>query len=297
MAVDRVADVAALRAALAAARRHDRVIGLVPTLGALHEGHLSHVRRARSGCDVVVVSIFVNPLQFGPGEDFASYPRDLDRDLSLLAPEGVDVVFAPPRQGFVPDDMATTVHVAGLTDVLEGASRPGHFDGVTTVVAKLLNAVGPDRAYFGEKDYQQLLVVRRMVADLDVPVEVVAGPTVRETDGLALSSRNAYLSPRERAAALALPTALREVAAAWDGDADAARRRLRDRLASAPGVGLDYAEVADPGTLAPLEGAVSGPARALVAATVGATRLIDNVGLPPAAPDGPDSGRRQTAAP
>jgi len=272
-------DVPSLRAALAPARREGRRIGLVPTMGALHEGHLSLVDAARRDCDVVVVSIFVNPLQFGPDEDYETYPRDLDGDVRLLGSRGVDLVFAPEVQQFTPPDMRTTVHVADLTERLEGASRPGHFDGVTTIVTKLLSVVGPERAYFGEKDYQQLVVVRRMVADLGLPVTIVAGPIVRDEDGLALSSRNAYLSADERRAALALSRALREAADAWDGDADAARMRLRTTLEQAPGVRLDYAEVVDPETLVPLEGVVDGAARALVAAYVGRTRLIDNIRL------------------
>ncbi|HWB72296.1 MAG TPA: pantoate--beta-alanine ligase [Egibacteraceae bacterium] len=273
---------AALRDALRPTRLAGGAVGFVPTMGALHEGHLSLVRRARSDCDAVVVSVFVNPLQFAPGEDFATYPRDLTRDLALLEPLGVDVVFHPSPGELTPPRRATIVHVAGLTATLEGASRPGHFDGVATIVTKLFNIVAPDRAYFGEKDYQQLTVVRKMVEDLDVAVQVVGCPTVRDPDGLALSSRNAYLSARQRAQALALPAALRAVAAAWDGDADAARRLLRARLEAAPGVRLDYAEVVDPETLEALEGVVDGPAQALVAALVGDTRLIDNVRLEPA---------------
>ncbi len=280
--------VAGLREALAPARRAGRVVGLVPTMGALHAGHLSLVTRARAETDVVVVSIFVNPLQFGPGEDYDTYPRDLDADLALLSPAGTDLVFAPRPTEFTPPARRTTVHVAALSTTLEGASRPTHFDGVTTIVAKLLSAVGPDRAYFGEKDYQQLAVIRTMVADLDLPVVIVGCPTVRDADGLALSSRNAYLSEQERRDALAISAALREAAAAWDGDAGAARSRLRSRLAAAPGLRLDYAEVVDPETLEPLESVAADPtrpARALVAAYVGPpgrqTRLIDNVRLEP----------------
>jgi pantoate--beta-alanine ligase len=258
----------------------DRV-GLVPTMGALHDGHLALVRGARADCDRVVVSIFVNPLQFGPGEDFEAYPRDLDRDLGLLDAEGVDLVFAPEAAAFTSPDRLTTVRVGGLTERLEGAVRPGHFDGVTTIVTKLFNVVAPARAYFGEKDFQQLAVIRRMVADLDLPVEVVGLPIVRNTDGLALSSRNAYLSPPQRTAALALPGALREAAASWGGDASAARDVMNRTLAAAPGIRLDYAEVVDPETLAPLEGVVDGPAQALAAIRVGGTRLIDNIRLEP----------------
>lgn len=256
-------------------------IGLVPTMGAFHEGHLSLVRRAVAECDVVAVSIFVNPLQFAPTEDLDAYPRDLERDLGLLKPLGVGLVFAPDPADFTPPGRCATVSVAGLTARLEGARRPTHFDGVTTIVAKLLNVVQPDRAYFGEKDFQQLAVIRAMVRDLDAPVEIVGCPTVRDSDGLALSSRNAYLSPGQREQALALSQALRGVAARWDGDPDRARAMLRIRLESAPGIRLDYAEVVDPETLKPLEGVVGGPAQAVVAAYVGATRLIDNCRLEP----------------
>jgi pantoate--beta-alanine ligase len=277
--------VAALRERLAPHRRAGRAIGLVPTMGALHEGHLSLVRAAAEGTDVVVVSIFVNPLQFGAGEDLDAYPRTLERDLALLAGEGiVDVVFAPDAADFTPPDRLTTVHVAGLTERLEGASRPTHFDGVTTIVAKLLCAALPDRAYFGEKDFQQQAVVRRMVRDLDLPVEVVTCSVVREPDGLAMSSRNAYLSVEERVHALALSRSLSALRAAWEGDAAAGRSLLVDMLTNAPGIQLDYAEVVDPVTLEPLEGVRSGAAQAVVAARVGSTRLIDTAALPPAAP-------------
>jgi len=262
-----------------ALQRLPRPLGLVPTMGALHEGHLSLVARARADCAAVAVSIFVNPLQFGPREDLDSYPRDLDRDLQLL--DGVDVVFAPEAAAFTPPQRRTTVSVAGLTTTLEGTTRPGHFDGVTTIVTKLFNVVGPDRAYFGNKDFQQLAVIRRMVSDLDVPVDIIGCPIVRDRDGLALSSRNAYLSDVERGQALALSRALTAAQAAWDGDADSARARLRRTLEAAPGVRLDYAEVIDPVTLDPLEGVVADAAQAVVAAWVGTTRLIDNTRLEP----------------
>lgn len=270
------------RAFIAPHRRAGRCLGLVPTMGALHEGHLSLVRRAMRECDLVVVSIFVNPLQFAPDEDLDAYPRDLEGDLSLLdglGQPGVDLVFAPTPSAFTPPGRRTTVTVSGLTSGLEGASRPTHFAGVTTIVTKLLNVVLPDRAYFGEKDFQQLAVIRQMVRDLDMPVEIVGCPTVRDPDGLALSSRNAYLTPEQRTQALVLSAALREIAAEWDGDASRARDALRRRIASAPGVRLDYAEVVDPETLKPLRGVVEGPAHAVVAAVVGATRLIDNCRL------------------
>ena len=271
-------DVVRTVADLGSARRLLQHVALVPTMGALHPGHLSLVRLAAQRCPSIVVSIFVNPLQFAAGEDFAAYPRDLDADLALLAAEGVALVFAPDAATFTAD-LKTTVRVAGLADVLEGARRPGHFEGVATVVTKLLSAARPDVAVFGEKDYQQLLVIRRLVADLDLGAEVVAGPIVREPDGLAWSSRNVHLSPSEREQATALSRALRLAAREWGGDADRARDLLNAELDRAAGVHLDYAEVADPQTLTPLTGATGGPARALVAAHVGRTRLIDNLAL------------------
>jgi pantoate--beta-alanine ligase len=266
-----------LRAALAGTTR----TAFVPTMGNLHAGHVSLVEQAKQHGQPVVASVFVNPLQFGAGEDFDRYPRDLDADAALLERAGADLVFTPATADFTPPDRLTTVHVARLTDVLEGASRPGHFNGVATIVTKLFNTVQPDRAYFGEKDFQQLAVIRRMVADLDQPVDVVGCPIIRDDDGLALSSRNAYLSAEQRAAAMALPRALHETASAFTGDADAAVLSLRRTLEGASGVRLDYAEVVDPETLAPLEGVVEGPAQALVAAYVGDTRLIDNIRLEP----------------
>jgi pantoate--beta-alanine ligase len=248
-------------------------------MGALHDGHRALVRAARGDCDVVVVSIFVNPLQFGPGEDLDAYPRTFDADLALLAAERVDWVFHPAASDFTPPGRVTTVHVAGLTDGLEARTRPGHFDGVTTIVTKLLHAVEPDVAYFGEKDFQQQAVIRAMVRDLDLAVQVVTLPVVRDPDGLALSSRNAYLSDGERQDALALSAALRDAAATWTGDADRARATLRQHLVSAPGVRLDYAEVVDPVTLAPLHGHIEGPAQAVLAAWVGTTRLLDTTTL------------------
>jgi pantoate--beta-alanine ligase len=274
-----VRDTGALAAALTPARQAGTPVALVPTMGALHEGHLSLVRAAREHAPLTAVSIFVNPLQFGPSEDFESYPRDLDRDLELLAGVGADLVFAPDASAFTPQTARTVVHVPGITGRLEGASRPGHFDGVTTIVAKLLHAVRPDVALFGEKDFQQLVVIRTMVTDLGFGVEVVGCPVVREPDGLALSSRNAYLSAQERQDAVGLSRALHAVARAWDGDADRAREDLRTRLAGAPGIRPDYAEVVDPGTLEPLVGVTTGPARAVVAAFVGSTRLIDTLAL------------------
>jgi pantoate--beta-alanine ligase len=284
-----VRTVADLRAALAPHRRAGRTIGLVPTMGALHDGHISLVSAAAAGCDVVVVSIFVNPLQFGPQEDLDAYPRTLEQDLDRLSGRGVAVVFAPDPGDFTPPGRVTTVHVAGLTAHLEGASRPGHFDGVTTIVAKLLGAAGPDRAYFGEKDFQQQAVIRAMVRDLDLPVDVITCPLVRDPDGLAMSSRNAYLSPTERRDALALSAALADLVATWDGDADGGRARLLGTLADAPGIQVDYAEVLDPVTLEPLEGVHPGPAQAVIAVRVGSTRLIDTAALRPAGRAAPPS--------
>jgi len=271
--MDVVADVGEVRRWRTAAAAP---VGLVPTMGALHAGHLALIAAARARCATVIVSIFVNPLQFGPGEDLAGYPRDLPGDLDKLRAAGVDLVFTPDPGVFTPADLATTVSVSGITETLEGTSRPGHFDGVATIVTKLLGVAQPTAAFFGEKDFQQLVMIRRMVADLDLPVEIVGVPTVRAADGLALSSRNAYLSADERRRALALSTALRRAADAWTGDADAARTELRSALDAAPGIAVDYAEVIDPHTLATLHGDGHTQARAVVAARVGRTRLIDN---------------------
>lgn len=242
-----------LRKELDGARAAGRSVGLVPTMGALHEGHASLIRRSAAECDVTAVTVFVNPLQFGPSEDFASYPRDLDADVAVAAEAGAGLLFAPPVEDMYANGApAVTVHVAG-EDVLEGAARPGHFDGVATVVAKLFNLAGPCRAYFGEKDWQQLRVVRRLVADLSFPVDVVACPTVRDADGLALSSRNRRLSPEERRAAAVLYRALTTYPA----------RPMADVVAEEPLATLDYAEVVGD--------------RLLIAARIGGVRLIDNM--------------------
>ncbi|MEI2765140.1 MAG: pantoate--beta-alanine ligase [Dermatophilaceae bacterium] len=279
-------NVVTTRAQVRAARAAYPRLGFVPTMGYLHEGHLSLVRQAKAECGAVAVSIFVNPLQFAPTEDLASYPRDLERDLALLREVGCDLVWTPGPDEVYPPGFATSVDVrGGVTDVLEGAARPGHFRGVATVVAVLLNAVGADRAYFGQKDAQQCVVVRRMVADLAMPVQVVVGATVREADGLAMSSRNTYLTPEQRAQAPALYRALCAVAqryAAGERDADALRTAARQVLASAPLGELAYVSVADPTSLA--EVVQVDPAVGAVVSTAvrfGRTRLIDNVVLPP----------------
>ena len=273
--------VADARSRLAVARRQGASVGLVPTMGSLHDGHLSLVRAARADCDVVAMTIFVNPLQFGAGEDLDAYPRDLDRDRVLAESAGVDLLFAPSTAEMYPEPPATSVVVAGLTDTMEGASRPTHFAGVATVVTKLFHVAGPCRAYFGEKDYQQLAVIRRMVADLSFPVEVVGCPIVRESDGLALSSRNAYLAPEERAAAPVLHRSLLAGRAAIeDGERDpnAVVAVIRGVIEDEPLAELDYAEALEAETLRRPDRLV-GDVRLLVAARFGRPRLLDNLGL------------------
>jgi pantoate--beta-alanine ligase len=270
--------VAELRAALVEPRRAGRTIGLVPTMGAFHEGHLSLMRRARRDCDVVVVSLFVNPAQFNDPADLERYPRDHARDEALAAELGIDYLFAPAVPEVYPDGFATTVSVAGITETLEGAHRGrAHFDGVATVVTKLFNLVGPDVAYFGQKDAQQALVIRRLVRDLDMPVRIEVCPTIREPDGLALSSRNAHLSPADRARAAALHRALAAVQDAVDaGERDPAALLARAHAElEASAIEPDYFELVSPETLAPVS-RIDGPVLALLAAHVGDTRLIDN---------------------
>ena len=264
-----------IRAALMAPRRAGSVVGLVPTMGALHEGHLSLIRSARRSVDVVVVSIFVNPLQFGLGEDLAGYPRTEERDLERAEEEKADLVFLPSVQEMYPKGATTRVTAGSLGMVLEGASRPGHFDGVCTVVAKLFNLVEPDVAFFGQKDAQQLAVIKQMVLDLSYRVRLEVCPTVRESDGVALSSRNAYLSSDERAQAPVLYRALQAGARviAGGGDALAAEAGVAEVVASS-GVELDYGRVVRPFDFEPWDG---GPALLVIAARVGATRLIDNL--------------------
>jgi pantoate--beta-alanine ligase len=269
-----------LRAVLAEQRRLGRSIGLVPTMGYLHEGHVSLLRAARAECDFVVMSLFVNPAQFGPGEDLDRYPRDEQRDAELAEEAGVDLIYAPPVAEVYPDGFSTQVEVGGVTEVLCGdpARRgPGHFRGVTTVVAKLFNTVGPDVAYFGQKDAQQLVAIRRMVRDLDIPVRVEALPIVREADGLAMSSRNAYLSAEERERATALSRALRLVAErARQGTLAAALEAGRGELVAA-GIEPEYLEARDAENLQPVAELEGRPVLIAVAAEVGPARLIDNV--------------------
>jgi len=275
---------AAFREAAVEARAGGRVVGFVPTMGFLHDGHRSLMARARQETELVTVSIFVNPLQFGLEEDLAEYPRDLDRDLETCENEGVDVAFAPDADEMYPGGSPDiTVDPGPLGDRLEGAARPGHFRGVCTVVAKLLGMVGPCRAYFGEKDAQQLFIVRRMARDLDFPVEVMGCPTVRGPDGLGMSSRNTYLSPEERAAAACLYEALARAAWLVEGgerDARVLRAELARRIGAEPLAGLDYVAVVDEDTFEEVD-RVGGPSRALVAARIGPTRLIDNLLLRP----------------
>ena len=271
-----------MRSAGSAAHGAGKRLALVPTMGALHEGHLSLVRAARAKCDVVVVSIFVNPTQFGPNEDLTKYPRPFTRDCELLRNEKVDFVFAPTVEEMYPPCSATFANVQNLSDRLCGKSRPGHFRGVTTVVSKLFNIVSPDVAFFGQKDAAQVAVIRAMVRDLNFPVEIVAGPIVRETDGLAMSSRNAYLTPQQRSQALALYRTLARVRELYDlGERDTeqligAGKRTFERE---PAARLDYLEIVDPDTLAPLENAEPG-ALVAIAGILGTTRLIDNIVLP-----------------
>jgi pantoate--beta-alanine ligase len=274
--------IADMRAASCAARHSEKRLGFVPTMGALHEGHLSLVRAAKAKCDVAVVSIFINPLQFGPGEDLAKYPRTFEPDRKLLEKENVDILFAPTPEEMYPAGAVTYVTVEGLGEKLCGRSRPGHFRGVTTVVAKLFHIVEPDMAFFGQKDAAQATIVRRMVRDLNLPVEIVVCPIVREPDGLAMSSRNAYLNPQERKSALALNRALSEVKSRFDqGERNAINLIAAGKqvLTQEPTVRLDYFEIVNPVTLDPVRERTSS-ALVAVAAFVGNTRLIDNMLLP-----------------
>lgn len=278
--IETVRTVSNLPARVGAWRAAGHTIALVPTMGAIHEGHLSLVARAKSLAQRVVTSLFVNPLQFGPSEDFYAYPRDEARDAEILIAAGSDLLYVPSGDEMYPPGFSTTVHVADLTADLCGAARPNHFDGVATVVTKLLLQCEPDIAVFGEKDYQQLLVIKRLVRDLNIPVDIVGAPIVREPDGLALSSRNAYLSPTERKIAPVLNATIVEVAndLAVGRGADDASEAARFKL-EAHGFRVDYVAVRDPETLAPLHGPVK-RARVLAAGYLGKTRLIDNVPMP-----------------
>jgi len=261
-------------------REQDRTVGLVPTMGALHEGHLSLVREARRMCDVVVVSVFVNPAQFGPGEDFERYPRDLTKDTALLTDYNVDYIFAPPVEEIYPKGFSTYVNVEGLSEQLEGASRPGHFRGVATVVTILLNTVRPDFAFFGQKDAQQALVIKRLVKDLAFDTEVVVLPIVREDSGLAISSRNLYLTPDEQNSATVIHKALKQAKTAYkEGERNANRliELIRSTVEAEPRARLDYVTVADAETLEKIERLDDRPTLIALAAYVGKTRLIDNL--------------------
>ena len=267
------------RAASRAARGAGKRIGFVPTMGALHDGHLSLVRAARASCDVVVASIFVNPTQFGPTEDLAKYPRSFERDRDLLEQEGVDVIFAPSVEEMYPAGAVTWVTVEGLSEKLDGRSRPGHFRGVTTIVSKLFHIVEPDAAFFGQKDAAQVAIIRRMVRDLNLPVEIVVCPIVREPDGLAMSSRNAYLNPEQRKKALVLHRSLMRVQEAIRSGEKQSRKLIevgRTEFANEPSLRLDYFDIVDSETLDSVEN-VSRGSLVAVAAYVGSTRLIDNL--------------------
>ncbi|HEU0157229.1 MAG TPA: pantoate--beta-alanine ligase [Stellaceae bacterium] len=271
--------VADLRRATTGWRASAERIGLVPTMGALHAGHMTLVDAARAACDRVVVSIFVNPKQFGPADDLTAYPRPESADLEMLRAAGADLAFLPGADEVYPPGFATLIHVGGLGEGLCGAHRPGHFDGVATVVAKLLIEVQPDIAYFGEKDYQQLLLVRRLARDLDLPVEIAGVPTVREADGLAMSSRNAYLSPGERRLAPSLARVLQSIAAALAAEPGAVSRELARGRAEleAAGLAVEYLEIRDSEALTPVTIEIAADSRVFAAVRLGRTRLIDNL--------------------
>lgn len=278
-----VRTIAEARAAVAAARAQGRTVGLVPTMGALHEGHLSLIQAARAACDVVVATIFVNPKQFGPTEDFAKYPRTFDADCDLLRAENVEILFAPAVDEMYPPGATTFVEVAEISDRLDGVSRPGHFRGVATVVAKLFNIVAPDRAFFGQKDAAQVAILRRMVRDLNFPLEIVVCPIVREPDGLAMSSRNGYLSADDRHRALILSRTLRHIEQQIATGVTSAAALIATGLgvlAQQPSARLDYLRVVDPDTLADIPDIGKG-ALIAIAAWIGSTRLIDNILIPP----------------
>jgi pantoate--beta-alanine ligase len=278
-----IRDRASLRNAVKDLRASGQRVALVPTMGALHAGHMALVEEAKRQAEAVVVSIFVNPTQFGPNEDLAAYPREEARDAEMLRAADVALLWAPGVGEMYPEGFATTVTVSGVSEGLDGVARPGHFAGVATVVAKLFAQVQPDVALFGEKDYQQLAVIRRMTADLDLPLKIIGVPTQRAEDGLALSSRNSYLSPDERRRAVALPRAMQEAvqAMAHGGDVSMALGQVRAELTAAGFGPIDYIALCDAASLAPVQ-TVKGPARLLVAARLGTTRLIDNIAVAPA---------------
>lgn len=274
-----VKEIDSVREIVGRARAAGRLVGLVPTMGFLHDGHLELMRRARAECDVVVVSLFVNPTQFGPAEDYDAYPRDFERDSALAEAVGVDYLFSPGVEQMYPEGFQTSVSVAEISKVMCGAGRPGHFDGVATVVAKLLNIIPAHKAYFGQKDAQQLLIIKRMAKDLDFPIEIVTVPTVREEDGLAMSSRNGYLSPKERIAATALPRSLEAAASlieAGEKSAGVVREEMEKVISTEPLVNLEYIAICDNIHLKPLS-ELSGGVLVALAARVGKARLIDNM--------------------
>jgi pantoate--beta-alanine ligase len=278
-----VHSIAETRAALRKLRAQNRTVGLVPTMGALHVGHISLVRAARAQSEVVVATIFVNPTQFAPNEDFSKYPRTFEEDCRLLEQEGVDFLFAPTAEEMYPPGASTFVEVGGISDRLDGVSRPGHFRGVATIVAKLFHIVGPDRAFFGQKDAAQVAVLRSMVRDLNFPLEIVVCPTVREPDGLALSSRNRYLSPAERQIALTLRRTLTEIEKRATQGENRSSRLIEtglEVLSRTPEVRLDYLKIVDPDTLEDVDEIRNG-ALVAIAVWVGATRLIDNIVVKP----------------
>ena len=281
MDVQIINHLAMLRNAIRALRTNQSTVALVPTMGALHRGHIALVEEAKRRADHVVVSIFVNPTQFGPNEDLDAYPRTLDADVALLRHAGVDIVWAPSVAEIYPTGFDTAVHVGGPSVGFCGGTRPGHFDGVAVVVTKLFNQVAPDIACFGEKDYQQLAVIRQFVRDLDIAIEIVGVPTVRDPDGLALSSRNAYLSAEHRAAAVALPVALHNASVALQNGAETSPvlAQAKAHILAAGFSSIDYLALADAETLAPVVTVGNRPLRLLVAARIGTTRLIDNIGV------------------
>ena len=273
-----ISTIAEMRAAVRALQRAGKTVSLVPTMGALHEGHLSLMRRAKSECDVAVATIFVNPTQFAPHEDFSKYPRTLEADLQLLTTANCDLVFVPSRDEMYPPDTSTFIEPPHVAQPLEGVCRPGHFQGVATVVLKLFNIIPADRAYFGQKDFQQSRVIEQMIADLNLPIQIVVCPIIREPDGLAMSSRNRYLSPSERQQALALSralTSLREAVGRGERDATELKLQMQNTLQTAGIERVDYATIVSPITMSELN-RIDGPAVALIAAFVGTTRLIDN---------------------